>query len=128
MNKTILIGRVANEIREYQTKNGKNIAKFNLAVSRMKEKTDFIPVIAFGKLAELCRNNLGKGRLVAIEGAIAVSEYKNGDKYKKDIAVVIEKIKFLDKKREEKEELDGVEIEDIFNDVEDEDMGDSVWF
>lgn len=124
LNKVVLIGRVANEIKEYNAKNNLSIAKFNLAVNRMKDKTDFIPIVAFGKLAELCKENLSKGRLIAIEGAIAVSEYKNNDKYRKDVAVIAEKIKFLDKKREEKEEFGEVEIEDIFSDIEDDNIGD----
>ena len=41
-----------------------------------QERTDWLTVVAYGKLAELCHQHLKKGREVYIEGSIRVREYE----------------------------------------------------
>lgn len=60
-------------------------AAFSLAVKRpYKDKNgnfgvDFIDVVAFGKLGELCLHYLGKGRLVCVSGRLEINKYTGSD-------------------------------------------------
>lgn len=57
---------------------------FTIAVdrSRDREKTDFVPIVAWGKTAEFVNQWFGKGDLITIVGRIEVRNYedKNGNK------------------------------------------------
>jgi single-strand DNA-binding protein len=62
-----------------------------------KEDTDFVPVSAFGRTAEICAERLHKGSSVLIQGRIrSRSKEINGER-KFFTEVVANKIDFLDK-------------------------------
>ena len=103
MNKTYIIGRVTKDIElRYGAASQTAVAKFSVAVDDgygEKKKTNFIPVIAFGKTAEACEKYTGKGLRVLVEGKIDTGSYeKDGRKiYATD--VIAEKIEFIDWKK-----------------------------
>ena len=84
LNKAILNGRLTKAPEPKQTQNGKSVCGFTIAVdrSRDREKTDFIPIVAWGKTAEFVNQWFGKGDLITIVGRIEVRNYddKNGNK------------------------------------------------
>ena len=84
LNKAILNGRLTKTPELKQTQNGKSVCGFTIAVdrSRDREKTDFIPIVAWGKTAEFVNQWFGKGDLITIVGRIEVRNYedKNGNK------------------------------------------------
>ena len=84
LNKAILNGRLTKAPELKQTQNGKSVCSFTIAVdrSRDREKTDFIPIVAWGKTAEFVNQWFGKGDLITIVGRIEVRNYddKNGNK------------------------------------------------
>lgn len=83
MNKTMLLGRVTKDIELKFGKDGMAIAKFSVAVNRMKKgETDFINCIAFGKTAETIANYIKKGSQIGIEGHIQTGSYTNKDGHK----------------------------------------------
>ena len=90
MNKAILIGRLTKdpEVR-YTQQNQTCIARYTLAVDRIKEGADFIPCVAFGKGGEFAEKYFRKGMKVAVEGRIQTGSYdKNGQKvYTTDVIV-----------------------------------------
>ncbi|GIW49179.1 MAG: single-stranded DNA-binding protein 2 [Caloramator sp.] len=118
MNKVILIGRLTKDPELKFTPNtGIAVSNFTLAVDRNyvgedgKREADFIPVICWRKLAETVANNLTKGRLVAVVGAIQTSSYTAQDgtkRYKTE--VVAEEVKFLDFAKDKKQE-DFIEVD-----------------
>ena len=82
MNSVILIGRLTKDPElKYIPSSGTAVSTFTIAIDRDyikkdgTKETDFIPIEVMGKLAEVCANNLGKGRLVAVEGSIRVNSY-----------------------------------------------------
>lgn len=107
MNNSILIGRLTKDPElKYIPVTGTPVATFSIAVDREyknkdgEKETDFIPVQAFGKLAEVCANNLEKGRLIAVQGSIRVETIeKNGEK-RTFTKVYINKMNFLDSKKQ----------------------------
>jgi single-strand DNA-binding protein len=101
MNKVILVGRLAQDPEVRYTQNGKAVASFSIAVSRFvsqgKEATVFIPIVAWEKLAEICGNNLTKGRRILVEGRLQIRTYDAQDGTKRRVSeVVAQNIEFLD--------------------------------
>ena len=84
LNKAILNGRLTKAAELKQTNSGKSVCSFTIAVDRNRdrEKTDFIPIVAWGKTAEFVNQWFGKGDLITIVGRIEVRTYedKNGNK------------------------------------------------
>lgn len=103
MNKAILVGRLAQDPEVRYTQSGKAVASFNLAVENNfgnEKKADFIPIVAWNKLAEICGNNIGKGRKILVEGRLQIRSYEDKDGQKKRVAEVIaQTIEFLDYKK-----------------------------
>ncbi len=92
MNSTKIIGRLAQDPEARYTKTGKAVTSFTVAVSRntapgqeQKDSADFIPIVAWGNLAEMCGNSLCKGQKVFVEGRLQVRSYETSDGQKRRI-------------------------------------------
>lgn len=103
LNRVILIGRLTRDPELRYTGSGIPVANFSLAVDRPytnqqgERETDFIRVVVWRKLAEVCAKNLGKGRLVAVEGRLQVNSYEAQDGSKRQATdVIAENVRFLD--------------------------------
>ena len=108
MNKFIGVGRLTADVNVRYTQNGKCVASFTVAVDSYGEKkADFVPVIAWEKLAETCGNNLGKGRLVLVEGRLQIRSYETKEGQKRTVAeVVAQNVQFLDHKKKDENGYD----------------------
>lgn len=107
MNHITLIGRLTRDPELRYTQSGKAFCTFTLAVDRRFKQNnnqptaDFIPCVAWDKLAEIIGNNLAKGRRVGIEGRLQTRTYEAKDGSKKSaFDVMIEEMEFLDSKKE----------------------------
>ena len=106
MNRVILLGRLAQDPEVRYTQSGKAVASFSLAVSRyggsaQNDTTDFIPIVAWEKLAEICGNNLSKGRRILLEGRIQIRSYEDSNGQKRKVTeVVASQIHFVDSKKD----------------------------
>ncbi len=89
MNHITLIGRVVAPPELRYTASGLAVANFDMAVDRRATKkdrdnkeTDFISIVAWDRLGEICNEYLTKGKLVAIQGRLQVRKYetKEGQK------------------------------------------------
>lgn len=108
LNKVILIGRLTRDPELRYTPNGVPVAHFTLAVDRNftdrqgQRQADFIDVVTWQKLAEICAKNLGKGRLVAVDGRLQIRSYDDNQGVRRKAAeVVADNVKFLDRPREQ---------------------------
>ena len=84
MNRAILLGRLTKDPEARYTDAGEAIARFTLAVNRPKardgkDEADFIPVVAWGKNAELLAASVTKGQRLLVEGRIRVRSYDDKD-------------------------------------------------
>lgn len=128
MNHVVLIGRLTRDPELRYTPNGVAVTTFTLAVNRPftnqagEQEADFIPVVAWQKLAENCANNLGKGRLVAVEGRLQIRSYeKDGNKHR--IAeVVASEVKFLDYGKKSEKPADKASDGPGFGEIDLEDL------
>ena len=85
MNSIILLGRLTKDPDVRYTSQGKTVAQFTLAVDRpYKDKdgnkeADFIPVVLWGKPAELVGNSTRKGHRLLVEGRLQIRKYQGKD-------------------------------------------------
>ena len=74
MNKVLLTGRLTRDPEMRSLASGKNVTTFTVAsnefVGSGKEKSEYSPVVAWDRLAEIAGRYLGKGQQVAIEGRL----------------------------------------------------------
>ncbi len=94
MNKAILIGNLTRD-PETRTVGDSLKCSFTIAVNRRfsnrqgVREADFIPVVTWSKLAEVCSRYLSKGSKVAVEGRIEVRSYDAQDGSKRYVTEVI---------------------------------------
>jgi len=107
LNKVILIGRLTRDPEIRYTQSGIPVAKIGLAVERRRKnaqgekETDFVDIVAWRQLAELCDNYLSKGKMIAVEGRLQIRKYEAQDGTKRTAAeVVADDIRFLSPKSE----------------------------
>ena len=96
MNLVVLVGRVVGPPELRYTPGGKGVAQFTLAVDRTRggkpgqeKETDFIPVVAWERLAEICNEFLTKGKLISIQGALRTRTYETQDGQKRKAFEVV---------------------------------------
>ena len=107
MNKVILLGRLTRDPEVRYTPTGKVVCQFTLAVDRPfanqegQREADFIPVVIWGKSAELCGNSLTKGQRTLVEGRLQVRSYDAKDGSKRYVTEVIaDRFEFIERKAE----------------------------
>lgn len=90
-NKVFLIGNLTRDPDLRYTTSGIPVARFTVAVNRGKNKedVDFINIVAWRRLAEICGEFLKKGRPVAVEGRLQIRSYTARDGQKKTMTEVI---------------------------------------
>ena len=103
-HKVILAGRLTKDPEVRYTQTGIAVARFNLAVNRRiskdgQQQADFIPIVVFNKLAEICGNHLAKGRQIIMAGRVQVSSYTAQDGSKRySTEVIMDELEFVGKK------------------------------
>lgn len=110
MNKIVLVGNFIKDPELMCTeKDSKSYSKFIIAVDRPfksldgTRKADFIPIVVWGKKAEVVCRYMKKGDSISISGRLRTGSYEDKEGNKKYIAEVVgEDFKFLGNKRHEK--------------------------
>jgi single-strand DNA-binding protein len=103
VNKVFLIGNLTKDPEMRSTQSGVAVCNFTIAVNRRfrnaqtgQQETDFLNVIAWRQLAELCAKYLAKGRKVAIAGSIQTRTYEAKDGSKRTTwDIVADEVEFL---------------------------------
>ena len=105
LNKVMLIGYLGGDPEMRFTASGRAVATFSLAVSRgwtnnegeRQEETEWFHIVAWGRLAELCKKRLHKGSRVYVEGRIQTRSWETpeGNRHYRT-EVVAQEMVFLD--------------------------------
>ena len=102
MNRVFLIGNLVRDPEVRATQSGISVCNFTVAVNRRfkkengEQETDFLNVIAWRQLAELCGKYLAKGRKVAVTGSIQTRTYEAKDGSKRTAwDIVADEVEFL---------------------------------
>lgn len=101
MNIVNLIGRLTADPKTTE-KNGTIVTRFNVAINRNKDMTDFISCVAFNKTSELIADYFGKGDMIGLTGSLHSGSYEGKDGNKVYFTEVnVSKIYFIGNRRKE---------------------------
>ena len=107
MNKIVVLGRLTKNPEVRYTPSQKVVCSFTLAVDRPflnqqgQRDTDFIPVVVWGKIAEICGNSLAKGHRLLVEGRLQIRNFDAKDGTKHWVTEIIsERIDFIERKED----------------------------
>ena len=99
MNKVILLGNLTQDPEVRYIPSGHAVATFSIGVNSGfgdNKRTDFISIVVWRKLAEICGNNLIKGSQVLVEGRLQVRNYDAQDGSKRYVTeIVAQEIEFM---------------------------------
>lgn len=105
MNKIILLGRFTRDPEVRYTSTGKVVCQETIAVDRPfvnqdgQHEADFIPIVIWGKQAEVCGNSFAKGQRILIEGRLQIRSYDAKDGSKRYATeVIVSNFNFIEKK------------------------------
>jgi len=87
LNKVMIIGRLGRDPEMRYTPSGKPVTSFSVATNRSWvnaegercEDTEWFNVVAWGNLAEICKQYLTKGQQVYIEGRLQTRGWEDQD-------------------------------------------------
>jgi single-strand DNA-binding protein len=117
MNLVAITGSLGRDVEIRTTQTGKSVANFSVAVSDgwgENKKTEWINIVAWDKLAELCGNYLHKGSKVLVVGKYQSRQWEDKDGNKRTaVDVVARDIEFLSPKHDEQKGYSGSTGEDI---------------
>lgn len=112
MNTYVGVGRLVKDVEVRYTTSNKACTNFTIAINRPFKneegiyETDFINCECWGQVAETMKNYLKKGDLLGIKGSLRSDSYEDKDGNKKYRTYVnVEKVTFLQFKKEEKNEI-----------------------
>jgi len=96
LNHCVLTGHLGADPEMFYTKEGEPIASFNLAFKSGKEKTGWIKVTCFKKLAEVCEKYLHKGAKITVVGSLDQEKWdsKEGE-HRSTLKVIANSLEFI---------------------------------
>lgn len=118
MNKSFIIGRLTKDPQATATQSGISKSGFTVAVDRRyknqqgEKETDFLNVVAWRGLADLCNRYLHKGSKVAVSGSIQTRNYEKDGQKRYITEIVADEVEFLTPKRGESAPEGFVELDD----------------
>jgi len=103
LNKIMLIGNLGRDPELNVTAEGTPVTKFSLAVSRKtsngEKETEWLNIVAWRQLAEICERYLHKGSKVYIEGRLTQRKYTDKEGIQRTaVEVIANDMKMLDSK------------------------------
>jgi len=116
LNKVMIIGHLGRDPEMRYTPSGRPVTTFTMAVSRSwntvdgerHSETEWFNVVAWGNLAEICKQYLNKGQQVYIEGRLQTRRWedKEGNKHT-SIEVVANEMMMLGDRRDNNQSQEG---------------------
>ena len=106
LNRAQLIGNVTRDPEVRTTPTGQNVCSFSVATNAQwtdaqgnkQQRAEFHNIVAWGKLADICRQFLAKGRKVYVEGRMQTREWEAQDGAKRTrTEIVAENMIMLDR-------------------------------
>ena len=111
VNKWIGIGNLGKDPEIKYTTSGTAVCNFSIACTekwknkagQWQEKTEWVKIVAWNKLGEICGEYLAKGKMVYIEGKLSTREWEGKDGGKRyTTEIVAREMKMLSGKSEQK--------------------------
>lgn len=124
LNKVMIIGNLGRDPEMRYTPSGRPVTTFSVASSRSwntsngerRVETEWFNIIAWGSLAEICKQYLIKGQQVYIEGRLQTRQWDDSDGNKRtSIEIVANEMIILGDRRES---TNGSSVEESLEDEE----------
>lgn len=137
LNKVMIIGHLGRDPEMRYTPSGRPVTTFSVATTRnwntsegeRRQQTEWFNIVAWGSLAEICKEFLTKGQQVYIEGRLQTRRWKADDGNERQTTEIVAKEMVMlggRKKRANGEE--DAEAEDAFSLDDDHDSEDDFPF
>jgi len=123
LNKVNLIGHLGQDPEVRFLPSGQAVANFSMATSdkwkgkdgEMNERTEWHRVTVYGKLAEICRDFLIKGRQVYVEGRLQTKDWTDKEGIKrKQTEIIASEVIFLGSGKSERASSSSDLVNDTF--------------
>jgi len=123
LNKVMVIGHLGRDPEMRYTPSGRPVTTFTIAVSRSwntadgerRTETEWFNIVAWGNLAEICKQYLAKDRLVYVEGRLQTRHWEDPDGNKHSATeIVANEMIMLDDRRESSAASEFEDEEDLF--------------
>lgn len=114
LNKVMIIGRLGRDPEMRYTPSGRPVTTFSVATSRTwttsegerKVETEWFNIVAWGSLAEICKQYLTKGQVVYVEGRLQTRHWDDNEGNKHtSVEIVANEMIMLTEKREAEDQL-----------------------
>lgn len=97
LNKVMIIGRLGRDPEMRFTPGGRPVTTFSVATSRSwttaegekRSETEWFNIVAWGGLAEICHQYLGKGQRAYIEGRLQTRRWEDASGAKKSATEIV---------------------------------------
>jgi len=97
LNKVMLIGRLGRDPEMRYTPSGRPVTTFSMATSRTwntsegerRTETEWFNVVAWGSLAEICKQFLIKGQQVYVEGRLQTRHWEDTEGNKHSVTEIV---------------------------------------
>jgi len=97
VNKVILVGHVGRDPEIRSTSGGTSVATFSIATNEVRnskdgqkeERTEWHRIVAFGKLADICKQYLTKGKQIYLEGRLQTRNWEDREGNKRATTEIV---------------------------------------
>lgn len=111
VNQVVLLGNLTRDPELRQTPSGQDVANFSLALNRSYkngdgewvEATDYVDIVAWGKLASSVAQYLTSGSRALVDGRLQSRSWETDGVKKSKVEVLANDVIFLDGKEESNE-------------------------
>lgn len=127
INQVIVMGNLTRDPEFKETPNGNKVVSFSLALNRSyqdqhqqwQEATDYVDVVAWGKLAEQVQERLSKGQRALVTGRIQSRTWddKTTGQKRNKLELLASDVTFVDQSQSEPRNYNGDDV--VLEDIDD---------
>ena len=127
LNKVLIIGHLGRDPEMRFTPSGRPVTTFTVATNRSwntgdgerHTETEWFNVVAWGNLAEICKQYLAKGQQVYVEGRLQTRRWEDSEGIKhSNIEIVASEMMVLGEKRESNQNTGDLQENEFHTDDE----------
>ncbi len=127
LNKVMIIGHLGRDPEMRYTPSGRPVTTFTVATNRTWNTTDgerhneteWFNVVAWGNLAEICKQYLAKGQQVYVEGRLQTRRWEDSDNSKRiSVEVVASEMMILGDRHDSNQSTNENQEPELLNDEE----------
>lgn len=130
LNKVMIIGNLGRDPELRYTPSGRPVTTFSVAASRnwttaesqKRSETEWFNIVAWGSLAEICKQHLKKGQQVYVEGRLQTRHWEDEAGNKRSATEIVAREMIMLGERREKVEGENTEPGENYPEGEEEDF------